>query len=166
MAQSEDDLPECVRHLEVPSRTVNDSGLADMLSMLSANAIGGTSLSTHSSIPQSLAPSQENCNEKIIEISPDGVFAKLSTVLGKGSCKVVWKAINRDEGVEVAWNCVKTTKDEYSLLSQEIEILKKVRHPNIITFHDSWYNNNGEFVFITELMPSGTLREYVKKFHP
>lgn len=47
-------------------------------------------------------------------------------------------------------------------LSQEIEILKRVRHPNIIQFHDYWYNNT-EFVFITELMTSGTLREYIKK---
>lgn len=47
-------------------------------------------------------------------------------------------------------------------LSQEIEILKRVRHSNIIQFHDYWYNNT-EFVFITELMTSGTLREYIKK---
>ena len=44
-------------------------------------------------------------------------------------------------------------------LTQEIEILKRVRHPNIITFLDSWYTS-GELVFITEMMTSGTLREY------
>jgi WNK lysine deficient protein kinase len=43
-------------------------------------------------------------------------------------------------------------------LTQEIEILNRVRHPNIITFMDSWYTN-GELVFITEMMTSGTLRE-------
>ena len=43
-------------------------------------------------------------------------------------------------------------------ISQEIEILKRVRHSNIIQFFDYWYNNT-EFVFITELMTSGTLRE-------
>jgi serine/threonine protein kinase len=37
-----------------------------------------------------------------------------------------------------------------------------VRHPNILSFKDSWYAN-GEFVFVTELMNSGTLREYMKK---
>jgi serine/threonine protein kinase len=47
-------------------------------------------------------------------------------------------------------------------LEHEIEILKSVRHPNIIAFHDAWYNNN-EFVFVTELMTSGTLREYIRK---
>lgn len=52
----------------------------------------------------------------------------------------------------------KTTKAEFMELSQEIEILKRVRHPNIIQFHDCWFQNS-EFVFITELMTSGTLRE-------
>lgn len=37
-----------------------------------------------------------------------------------------------------------------------------MRHPNIINFHDCWYNNV-EFVFVTELMTSGTLREYIRK---
>jgi serine/threonine protein kinase len=41
--------------------------------------------------------------------------------------------------------------------------LTKVRHQNVINFHDSWYND-GEFIFITELMTSGTLREYISKF--
>ena len=47
-------------------------------------------------------------------------------------------------------------------LEHEIDILKSVRHPNIIAFHDAWYQKN-EFVFITELMTSGTLREYIRK---
>jgi serine/threonine protein kinase len=53
---------------------------------------------------------------------------------------------------------IQTSKAEFNELSQEIEILKRVRHPNIINFHDCWYNS-GEFVFVTELMTSGTLRE-------
>lgn len=42
-------------------------------------------------------------------------------------------------------------------LEHEIQILKSVRHPNIIAFHEAWYGEN-EIVFITELMTSGTLR--------
>ncbi|KAF9437342.1 hypothetical protein BGZ76_001108, partial [Entomortierella beljakovae] len=86
----------------------------------------------------------------------------LSTVLGKGAYKIVYKGIDREEGYEVAWNCFQTTKQEYAELSQEVEILKRVRHPNIINFHDCWYSNT-EFIFITELMTSGTLREYIRK---
>lgn len=43
-------------------------------------------------------------------------------------------------------------------LTGEIEILKRVRHPNIIRFYDYWFSNS-EFIFITELMTSGTIRE-------
>ncbi|KAI9106273.1 kinase-like domain-containing protein [Phlyctochytrium arcticum] len=97
-----------------------------------------------------------------METSPNGRYAKLNHVLGKGAYKVVYKSIDREEGYEVAWNTCQTTKAEFMELSEEIEILKRVRHPNIIQFHDCWYNNL-EFVFITELMTSGTLREYIRK---
>eukprot|EP00158_Paraphelidium_tribonemae_P004637 Partr_v1_DN26885_c0_g1_i2_m40262 putative WNK lysine deficient protein kinase len=100
--------------------------------------------------------------ERIIEVSPNARYAKLNVVLGKGAYKVVYKAIDREEGYEVAWNCFQTSRAEFNELSQEIEILKRVRHPNIINFHDCWYNNV-EFVFVTELMTSGTLREYIRK---
>ena len=65
-----------------------------------------------------------------------------------------------EEGIEVAWNVchVGNKKADYTELAQEIEILKKVKHPNIIQFHDCWFQNN-EFIIITELMTSGTLRE-------
>ncbi|KAI8910611.1 kinase-like domain-containing protein [Powellomyces hirtus] len=100
--------------------------------------------------------------ERVMETSPNNRYAKLNQVLGKGAYKVVYKAIDREEGYEVAWNTCQTTKAEFMELSEEIEILKRVRHPNIIQFHDCWYNNT-EFVFITELMTSGTLREYIRK---
>ncbi|ORX95084.1 kinase-like protein [Basidiobolus meristosporus CBS 931.73] len=102
--------------------------------------------------------------EKTVEVGPKGRFTKLNTILGKGAYKMVYKAIDREEGLEVAWNCfqLKSSKSEHLDLSQEIEILKSVRHPNIIAFHDAWYKNP-EFVFITELMTSGTLREYIPK---
>ncbi|KAF9182603.1 hypothetical protein BGZ51_004656 [Haplosporangium sp. Z 767] len=100
--------------------------------------------------------------EKVVEVSPNGRYAKLNSVLGKGAYKIVYKGIDKEEGYEVAWNCFQTTKQEYAELSQEVEILKRVRHPNIINFHDCWYSNT-EFIFITELMTSGTLREYIRK---
>ncbi|KAJ3093070.1 hypothetical protein HK102_010975 [Quaeritorhiza haematococci] len=100
--------------------------------------------------------------ERVIESSPNLRYSKLNVLLGKGAYKVVYKAIDREEGYEVAWNTCQTTKAEFQELSQEIEILKRVRHPNIIQFFDCWWNNT-EFVFVTELMTSGTLREYIRK---
>ncbi|CDS07348.1 hypothetical protein LRAMOSA01297 [Lichtheimia ramosa] len=93
--------------------------------------------------------------EKVVEVSPDpGRYLRLNTLLGKGAYKVVYKAIDREEGYESANNA----KD----IAQEIQILKSVRHPNIIAFHEAWHTDN-ELVIITELMTSGTLREYIRK---
>ncbi|CAO3589956.1 unnamed protein product [Absidia cylindrospora] len=51
---------------------------------------------------------------------------------------------------------------DHKEMEHEIEILKSVRHPNVIAFHNAWCTKN-EFIFITELMTSGTLREYIRK---
>jgi hypothetical protein len=42
--------------------------------------------------------------EKVIEVSPNGRYARLNTLLGKGAYKIVYKGIDREEGYEVAWN--------------------------------------------------------------
>jgi WNK lysine deficient protein kinase len=48
-------------------------------------------------------------SERVIEVSNNGRFAKLNTFLGKGAFKVVYKAIDREEGYEVAWNVLQVT---------------------------------------------------------
>ncbi|KAI8148281.1 kinase-like domain-containing protein [Fennellomyces sp. T-0311] len=106
--------------------------------------------------------SKSHDTEKVVEVSPDsGRYLRLNTLLGKGAYKVVYKAIDREEGYEVAWNSMQSMNN-MNKLEHEIQILKSVRHPNIIAFHEAWYTEN-EFVFITELMTSGTLREYIRK---
>ena len=59
-------------------------------------------------------------------------------------------------------------------LQSEAEILKKLKHPNIVQFYDSWEANlqgrsaNSQSVkttvCVTELMTSGTLKGYLRKF--
>ncbi|KAI8047224.1 kinase-like domain-containing protein [Gilbertella persicaria] len=103
--------------------------------------------------------------EKVLEVSPNERYVRLNTLLGKGAYKAVYKAIDREEGYEVAWNTMQATKSiDHKEMEHEIGILKSVRHPNIIAFHDAWHHKN-EFVFITELMTSGTLREYIRKLN-
>ncbi|KAI8874810.1 kinase-like protein, partial [Backusella circina FSU 941] len=110
--------------------------------------------------------SRSHDHEKVVEESPSKRYMKLNTLLGKGAYKVVYKAIDREEGYEVAWNTMQAMQSPNNKdLEHEIQILKSVRHPNIIAFHDAWYTEN-EFVFITELMTSGTLREYIRKLAP
>ena len=63
---------------------------------------------------------QQDGVEKVTEMSPNNRYAKvrlpffthsftlilkLNILLGKGAHKIVYKAIDREEGFEVAWNC-------------------------------------------------------------
>ncbi|KAG2206866.1 hypothetical protein INT47_007623 [Mucor saturninus] len=108
--------------------------------------------------------SNQNQVEHVLEWAPNKRYCRLNTLLGKGAFKVVHKAMDREEGYEVAWNVLHIGHDNNKDVGHEIEILKSVRHPNIIAFHDAWLSENRtEFIFVTELMTSGTLREYIRK---
>jgi serine/threonine protein kinase len=49
-------------------------------------------------------------------------------------------------------------------LVAEIRVLKQVKHRNIITFHDWWFDPRSQCVnFITEYFTSGTLRQFRKR---
>lgn len=86
-------------------------------------------------------------------------------ILGRGAFKTVYKGFDEDEGIEVAWNQVRvcelvSSKEERDRLFAEIRVLKQLKHRNIMTFHDSWYDAKNHCVnFITELFTSGTLRQ-------
>ncbi|KAK3825618.1 MAG: kinase-like domain-containing protein [Benniella sp.] len=105
-----------------------------------------------------------------LETDPQGRFQRLNEVLGKGAYKLVYRAIDQEEGVEVAWNQLRIdhlTKKEAQKILSEIEILQSIRNDHIINFYASWSTkapNGGErIVFVTELMSSGTLKQYLKK---
>lgn len=86
------------------------------------------------------------------------------TVLGKGAFKTVYKGFDEREGVEVAWNQVRTNDyiKEGQKLTHEISVLKNMKHGNVMCFYDSWIDQeSGTVNFITELFTSGTLRQYV-----
>lgn len=92
-------------------------------------------------------------------------YKKLGVLLGEGAFKKVYKAIDQEEGKEVAWNEVKITENEYyneekTTFSKEIALLKRISHPNILKIFDYWFTHEN-FIFITEMMTGGTLREYI-----
>lgn len=102
-----------------------------------------------------------------VERSPDGRYLRYDVQLGRGAFKTVYKAFDEREGIEVAWNQIRS----YDLgqgdgcmdqkLDNEIQVLKQLKHKHIMTFYDSWVDNaNGTVNFITELFTSGTLRQY------
>eukprot|EP01025_Chloroclados_australasicus_P065572 TRINITY_DN8934_c0_g1_i4.p1 TRINITY_DN8934_c0_g1~~TRINITY_DN8934_c0_g1_i4.p1 ORF type:complete len:483 (-),score=61.89 TRINITY_DN8934_c0_g1_i4:2013-3461(-) len=46
----------------------------------------------------------------------------------------------------------------------EVRVLKKLRHKNIMSFYDSWVDDENQVInFVTELFTSGDLRQYRKK---
>ena len=87
--------------------------------------------------------------------------------MGRGAFKTVFKAFDSREGTEVAWNKVPLTTavNEDPLkkrLFSEIHVLKRLKHKNIMTFHDYWLDDKTSTLnFITELFTHGSLKKYV-----
>ncbi|GCB70045.1 hypothetical protein scyTo_0001183 [Scyliorhinus torazame] len=61
----------------------------------------------------------------------------------------------------------KLSKAERQRFSEEVEMLKGLQHPNIVRFYDSFkcsVKGHKCIVLVTELMTSGTLKTYLKRF--
>lgn len=113
---------------------------------------------------------QSNDTEESLETDPTNRFQRCDEILGEGAYKNVYRAFDQEEGVEVAWNQLRIdhlSKKEAQKILSEIEILQSIRNEHIINFYASWSTkapNGGErIVFVTELMSSGTLKQYLKK---
>jgi len=104
-----------------------------------------------------------------VEMDPTGRYGRYNEVLGKGSSKIVYKAFDEIDGMEVAWNQVKVndvlrTPDELERLYCELHLLRTLKHKNIIKFYTSWVDAEKQNInFITEMFTSGTLKEYRQK---
>ncbi|XP_069759609.1 serine/threonine-protein kinase WNK1 isoform X14 [Narcine bancroftii] len=112
----------------------------------------------------------EEIETKAVATSPDGRFLKFDIEIGRGSFKTVYKGLDTETTVEVAWCELqdrKLTKSERQRFKEEAEMLKGLQHPNIVRFYDSWESTlKGKkcIVLVTELMTSGTLKTYLKRF--
>jgi len=104
---------------------------------------------------------------EIVEHSPKMRFSRFNEQIGSGASKVVYKAVDNYTGCEVAWNVVKTcnlTRSEKQRIRDEIMIIQRLQHQNIIHLIRAWHNKQKEeIVFITEIMTGGSLRNYLKK---
>ncbi|XP_041829622.1 serine/threonine-protein kinase WNK4 isoform X2 [Melanotaenia boesemani] len=113
---------------------------------------------------------KEDVETKAVATSPDGRYLKFNIEIGRGSFKTVYKGLDTETTVEVAWCELQTrklTKAERQRFSEEVEMLKGLQHPNIVRFHDSWKSTvKGHkcIILVTELMTSGTLKTYLKRF--
>ncbi|KAI4894080.1 hypothetical protein NFI96_032950 [Prochilodus magdalenae] len=147
---------------------------------------------------------EEEAEMKAVATSPGGRFLKFDIELGRGSFKTVYKGLDTETWVEVAWcelqmalvfgmliymttfqPCYKLqgvsdkmsstcrhedrklTKVERQRFKEEAEMLKGLQHPNIVRFYDFWESllkGKKCIVLVTELMTSGTLKTYLKRF--
>ena len=100
-----------------------------------------------------------------VEDSPapyEGRFGRYASLLGEGSVKRVFRALDRNHGKLVAWNEVDIShvpEEARPRLFYEVELLRRVEHPNIIHFYGSWATPE-KVVFITEVVESGDLTRF------
>lgn len=113
-------------------------------------------------------------------------FAEL---LGSGAFKKVYKGIDTEQGIEIAWGALSTLclvdcrrccavaltvrrttavieldrqVVDVKQLQREIKILSSLDHENILKFYDSWIDEDKMLaVFITEFMAAGTLKQFL-----
>ncbi|CAH1395868.1 unnamed protein product [Nezara viridula] len=132
----------------------------------------GPVLTPEAEVPGEIPPSQaqEDDEEKAIGVSPDGRFLKFEEEIGRGSFKTVYKGLDTETGVAVAWCELqekKLNKNERQRFREEAEMLKGLQHPNIVRFYDYWevtLTKRKYIVLVTELMTSGTLKTYLRRF--
>ncbi|CAJ1085258.1 serine/threonine-protein kinase WNK1 isoform X1 [Xyrichtys novacula] len=180
------EAPHSAPHLELCSSDSVFTGSAQQQGAASSCAAMGHDPSCPSSSQEpgkdapSSAPAQrgkerdreqeEEAEMKAVATSPGGRFLKFDIELGRGAFKTVYKGLDTETWVEVAWCELqdrKLTKAEQQRFKEEAEMLKGLQHPNIVRFYDSWESAlRGKkcIVLVTELMTSGTLKTYLKRF--
>ncbi|KZV21911.1 No lysine kinase 6 [Dorcoceras hygrometricum] len=103
------------------------------------------------------------------ETCPRARYVRYNEVLGKGAFKTVYKAFDRMDGIECAWNRMKLddvlrSPEDLEKLYSEVHLLRQLKHENIIKFYDAWIDDKKKTInMITELFTSGSLRQYRKK---
>lgn len=110
---------------------------------------------------------QREEGDRPVEHSPRGRYIRFDIRLGTGAYKSVYKAYDTDQGIDVAWNAIDIgllPSTEKTRIIQEVQLLQKLEHKNIINFYGSWFSKEkNQVVFITEIMTSGTLKSYIKR---
>ncbi|XP_059927159.1 serine/threonine-protein kinase WNK4-like [Gadus macrocephalus] len=113
---------------------------------------------------------REEEETRAVASSPDGRYLKFCVELGRGSFKTVSRGLDTVTTMEVAWCELQTSRlstEERHRFQEEVQMLKGLQHPNIVRFYDSWkchVQGQKVLILVTELMTSGTLKTYLKRF--
>ncbi|OQR93750.1 calcium/calmodulin-dependent protein kinase [Thraustotheca clavata] len=83
----------------------------------------------------------------------------LGKKLGEGTFSVVKEGTHKETGKKYAIKCIKKqglTQEDLDALHEEISILKKMDHPNIMTLYDV-FSEQSDYYLVTEIMEGGEL---------
>ena len=92
---------------------------------------------------------------------------KKAKILGQGSFGTVYLVKHKQINGYFAMKVIKKSKndkDDENLMN-EINILRKMDHPNIVKIHD-FYTTKTEYILVTEYCPEGELFYEIKNFAP
>ncbi|CAI5725566.1 unnamed protein product [Hyaloperonospora brassicae] len=95
-----------------------------------------------------------------------GTHYQLGAEIGRGGFGVVYGALDLRNGRSVAIKQVSLRdidKDELSAIETEISLLRKLKHENIVKYHDT-IKTEGHLYIVLEYMENGSLAQFVKKF--
>ncbi|XLR06673.1 hypothetical protein S83_034611, partial [Arachis hypogaea] len=122
-------------------------------------------------LPMPIINTGPSDKEPFVEVDPTGRYGRYSETLGiSGASKIVYRAFDKEEGREVAWNQVKLgnlSDDDPSMVDRlysEVTLLKSISNEHIISLFAFWEDDmNNTLNFITEVCSSGNLREYRRR---
>jgi len=82
--------------------------------------------------------------------------------LGRGGFSIVYKGIKKDNGQEFAIKVIakNQAEDDIAVLRREIEIMKKLKHKNIIQLYDV-YEEDENIYIVVEIVTGGELFDHI-----
>jgi WNK lysine deficient protein kinase len=94
---------------------------------------------------------------------PEGRYRRCE-IIGNGAFKIVYRAYDQEEGIEVAWNEIRlgNCRDmDMKSIQKEIVLLGELKHDGILRLFNAWIDKTRNvLVFITEFFTNGTIRSY------
>ena len=153
------------RNSDPTNRLHSRSSSTEDVRAASTPVTGETKLSLDAQVDDYIrSPEVQNA---IVERSPGGRYVRFMEKLGSGASKDVYRAYDTQEGIEVAWNVVTLSgvpRMERNRIINEVRLLERLHHQNIISFHGSWVNRERQEInFVTEILSSGTLKSFINK---
>ena len=113
--------------------------------------------------------------ERIVHLVPPKEWAvpridgyDVRQLLGKGVFATVWEAVRKETGDLLALKIIRVdlaTNEVFDRFAQEVELMKRLHHPNIAAVHDSHIDRKLGY-YAVDLIKGGTLDAFVKEKAP